>query len=93
MSAHADTTAAAITHAIADPRRPIDQAKLDATRKPAQLMAFAQLKPGDVVADFMPGNAYFTRILSDVVGARDHVYAVLPAEQIANCPPKEVAGT
>ena len=93
MSAHADTAAGAIAQALADPRRPIDQVKLDATRKPAQLMVFAQLKPADAVADFMPGNAYFTRILSDVVGARGHVYAFLPAEQIANCPPKEVAGT
>ena len=93
MSAHADTVAAAITHAIADPRRPIDQVKLDAKRKPAQLMAFAQLKPADVVADFMPGNAYFTRILSDVVGSHGHVYAFLPTEQLAHCAPKEVAGT
>jgi predicted methyltransferase len=92
MSAHADTLAA-ITRAIADPRRPMDQVQLDATRKPAQVLAFAQLKPGAVVADFMPGNAYFTRLLSDVVGARGHVYAFLPAEQIANCPPNEVAGS
>jgi len=92
MSVHADT-AAAITHAIADPRRPIDQLRLDATRKPVQLMVFAQVKPADVVADFMPGNAYFTRILSAVVGAQGHVYAFLPAEQLANCSPKEVAGT
>ncbi len=41
----------------------------------------------------MPGNAYFTRLLSGVVGARGHVYAFLPAEQLANCPPREVAGT
>ena len=93
MSAHADTPVASIADAIADPRRPMDQVKLDATRKPALLMAFAQLKSADAVADFMPGNAYFTRILSDVVGARGHVYAFLPTEQIANCPPKEVAGT
>ena len=93
LSAHADTAAALITQAIADPRRPIDQVKADLLRKPAQLMAFAQLKRGDVVADFMPGNAYFTRILSDVVGARGHVYAFLPAEQLANCAPTEVAGT
>lgn len=92
MSAPADTVAA-IARAIADPRRPIDQVKLDAGRKPAQLMAFAQLKPADAVADFMPGNAYFTRIMSSVVGAHGRVYAFLPAEQIANCSPKEVAGT
>jgi len=48
-------------------RRPIDQVKLDPVRKPAQLLAFAELKTGDRVADFMSGNAYFTRIMSDVV--------------------------
>ncbi|HEX3949100.1 MAG TPA: hypothetical protein VHW95_04540 [Steroidobacteraceae bacterium] len=92
VSARADT-AGAISRAIADPRRPVEQVKLDATRKPAQLIAFAQLKAADAVADFMPGNAYFTRIFSGVVGARGHVYAFLPAEQLANCAPKEVAGT
>ena len=92
VSACADTLTA-ITRAIADPRRPTDQVRLDATRKPAQLMVFAQLKSADAVADFMPGNGYFTRIMSGVVGARGHVYAFLPAEQIANCSPKEVAGT
>jgi predicted methyltransferase len=51
------------------------------------------LKPGDRVADFMPGNAYFTRILSDVVGPAGRVYAFIPVEQIANCPAREVAGT
>jgi predicted methyltransferase len=93
-SAHADTQIpAAVTAAVADPRRPSDQVKLDAIRKPAQLLAFAELKAGDRVADFMPGNAYFTRIMSDVVGSKGHVYAFLPAEQLANCAPTEVAGS
>jgi predicted methyltransferase len=84
---------AAVIAAVADPRRPREQARRDAARKPAQLIAFAKLKAGDKVADFMPGNAYFTRIMSDVVGPAGHVYAFLPAEQLANCSPKEVAGT
>jgi predicted methyltransferase len=41
----------------------------------------------------MPGNAYFTRIFSDVVGPTGHVYAFIPVEQIANCPSAEIAGT
>lgn len=94
LSAHADTQApTAVTGALADPRRPPEQVKLDATRKPAQLITFAQLKRGDKIADFMPGNGYFTRIMSDVVGDTGHVYAYLPAEQLANCPAQEVAGT
>jgi predicted methyltransferase len=94
LSAHADTqTPGSLARALADPRRPAEQVSLDATRKPAQLIAFARLKRGDRIADFMPGNAYFTRIMSDVVGDSGHVYAFLPTEQLAHCPPKEVAGT
>jgi hypothetical protein len=81
-----------VARALADPRRPAEQVSLDATRKPAQLISFAQLKRGYRIADFMPGNAYFTRIMSDLVGDSGHVYAFLPAEQLANCPPQEVAG-
>jgi predicted methyltransferase len=94
LSADADTQIPAeIAHALLDPRRPPEQVKLDAARKPAELMAFAKIKRGYAIADFMPGNAYFTRIMSDVVGARGHVYAFLPTEQLANCSPGEVAGT
>jgi predicted methyltransferase len=84
---------AALAAAIADPRRPAEQVKLDPMRKPAAVVAFAGVKPGDHVADFMPGNAYFTRILSDVVGPAGRVYAFIPAEQVANCAPSEIAGT
>jgi predicted methyltransferase len=93
VSAHADTQSGAVRRALADPRRPAHQVSLDATRKPAQLLAFAQLREGGRVADFMPGNAYFTRIMSAMVGAAGHVYAFLPTEQLANCPPREIAGT
>jgi len=94
LSAEADThVPAAIARALLDPRRPPEQVKLDAARKPAQLLAFAQMKHGARVADFMPGNAYFTRLMSDVVGTRGHVYAFLPTEQLANCAPEETAGT
>jgi predicted methyltransferase len=82
-----------ISSAIADPRRPADQVKLDSVRKPALLVAFSGVKGGDHVADFMPGSGYFTRILSDVVGPRGRVYAFIPKEQIGNCPPSEIAGT
>ena len=84
---------AAISTAVADTHRPLEQTKLDAQRKPAQLIAFAGIKPGDWVADFMPGNAYFTRIFSKVVGPTGRVYAFIPAEEIKNCPPAEVAGS
>ena len=46
---------AAIAAAISDPRRPPEQMQLDAERKPARVLAFARLKPGDRVAD-QPGS-------------------------------------
>jgi predicted methyltransferase len=60
--------------------RPAADAKRDATRHPADLIAFAGLKPGDSVADIMPGGGYFTRIFAHVVGAKGHVYAIIPSE-------------
>src|ERR1700683_2460123 len=84
---------AAILAAVADTHRPLEQTQLDAQRKPARLIDFAGVKPGDQIADFMPGNAYFTRILSKVVGSTGQVYAFIPAEEIKNCPPAEIAGS
>jgi predicted methyltransferase len=93
MTGSATTTAATVTSAIADPRRPAEQVKLDANRKPAATLAFAGVKAGDQLADVMAGNGYFTRLLSDVVGPSGHVYAYIPTEQIAHCAPDEYAGT
>lgn len=79
--------------ALSDPLRPVTQLGLDQQRKPAQVIVLSGLKPGDKVADFMPGNAYFTRIFSSLVGPTGRVYAFLPTEQLAHCSPDEVAGT
>ena len=57
------------------------------------MLSFASVGPGDRVADFMSGGAYFTRLFSRVVGDRGHVYAFLPEEQLKNCAPFETAGT
>ena len=59
--------------AIADPKRPADQVAQDALRKPEQSLAFAGIKPGQQIADFLPGGGYFTRLFSDVVGPSGHV--------------------
>jgi predicted methyltransferase len=82
-----------VTSAIIDPARPADQRQLDAWRRPAEVIAFSGLKPGDRIADFMSGNGYFTRIFSKVVGPGGAVYAFLPAQELANCAPEETAGT
>lgn len=50
----------------------------DANRKPAEMLAFAGVKPGQVVIDYFPGGGYFTRIFSNAVGPSGQVWAVAP---------------
>ena len=72
------TVSAAIAAAVADPARPDADKARDADRKPAETLAFAGVKPGDKIADLLPGGGYFTRIFSKAVGAQGHVFAILP---------------
>ena len=71
---------AAVTTAIADKNRPADDVSRDPDRKPAAMLEFAGVKPGDVVVDLIPGKGYFSRLFSDVVGPTGHVYAFEPTE-------------
>lgn len=71
-----------IAAALADPARPAADVARDAARKPAELLALADIKTGDKVADFVIGGGYITRILSAAVGPTGHVYAYQPAEFI-----------
>jgi len=66
----------AIAAAVADSTRPAVDVARDVNRKPAATLAFAGVKPGDIVADFIANSGYFTRLFADVVGPRGHVYAV-----------------
>ncbi|MDB5451473.1 MAG: hypothetical protein JWO33_51 [Caulobacteraceae bacterium] len=66
-----------VAAAVADTARPEADTKRDADRKPAETVAFAGVKPGDQVAEILPGGGYFTRILSKTVGPKGHVYAVI----------------
>ena len=72
-----------ITAALADKARPEADVKRDAARHPAELLAYAGVKPGDRVVDFMMGGGYFTDILSPAVGPNGKVYAYQSAEFIA----------
>jgi predicted methyltransferase len=74
--AAAKPQSAAIAKAVADPARPADQKSTDALRKPAETLAFAGVRPGMVVGEIYPGGGYFTRMLSDVVGPKGHVYGI-----------------
>jgi predicted methyltransferase len=61
---------------LADPIRPEADRVRDADRRPAELVAFAGVRPGDKIAELAPGGGYFTRILSGVVGPDGRVYAM-----------------
>jgi predicted methyltransferase len=74
-----------IAAAIADDHRPDADKQRDANRKPAQTLAFAGIKPGEQIAELLPGGGYFTRIFSKAVGSKGHVYALVPAP-LANAP-------
>ncbi len=70
---------ASIVAAVADPSRPAEDRARDVARKPAEVIAFAGVKPGDTVVDLIPGGGYFTRIFSKAVGPSGHVYALVPS--------------
>ncbi|MFS0736244.1 class I SAM-dependent methyltransferase [Sphingomonas sp. 1P06PA] len=78
----AQKPSAAISAALADPARPAADKARDAARKPAETLAFAGIKPGDTVADFIMGGGYYTRLLSATVGPTGKVFAFQPDEFI-----------
>jgi predicted methyltransferase len=73
----ADKVSPAITAAVGDAARPAGDKDRDASRKPAEVLAFAGVKPGMTVAELAPGGGYFTRILARSVGPKGKVYALL----------------
>src|SRR3990167_6609390 len=84
---------AAVVAAVADKGRPEADTKRDADRKPAEMLEFAGIKPGQTVADFLPGGGYFTRIFAKTVGPKGVVYAVInppPANPPADAKPNPI---
>ncbi|MEO7207670.1 MAG: methyltransferase [Steroidobacteraceae bacterium] len=74
-----------IAAAVADSNRPDADKLRDANRKPVQTLEFLGVKPGEQIAEILPGGGYFTRIFSKAVGPSGHVYALVP-ERPANAP-------
>lgn len=83
-------TSANIVGAIADKARPNDAAfdascigqanpcagvKLDQFRKPAEMLAFGEVRPGMKIGELIPGAGYMTRLFSKAVGRQGQVYA------------------
>lgn len=69
------------TFALGNPERPESEKQLDAARKPAEVLAFYDVKRGDKVADIWAARGYYTAILSQVVGPKGVVYSVNPSSR------------
>jgi predicted methyltransferase len=77
-AAAAAAVPSAIAVAVADSHRPAADVARDEARKPAEMLGFAGVKPGETVLEILPGTGYFTRLLSKAVGPKGHVYAATP---------------
>ena len=67
-----------IAAAVANTNRPQADRDRDAARKPAEVLTFAGVKPGEQVLELIPGGGYFTRVLSGAVGPKGHVTELVP---------------
>ncbi len=66
--------------------RPAADIARDAARKPAEMVAFAKIMPGQTVVDMLPGGGYFTRVFSQAVGKTGKVIAYIPEANAARFP-------
>jgi predicted methyltransferase len=69
-----------VATAVANPDRPAADRQRDSARKPAEVIAFSQMRPGSTVADLIPREGYYDRIFAGVVGSAGHVYGFYPTE-------------
>lgn len=88
----ADKIPAYVAAAVANKDRPAADTARDPDRKPAEVLAFAGVKPGEKVGELFPGGGYYTRLLSAVVGPSGKVYALWP-EGLAKARPQMIDGS
>lgn len=69
-----------IAAAVAAGDRSPDNVKMDAGRKPAQVLQFLGLRPGMNVLDLFGGNAYWAEMMAPVVGPKGHDTVWEPAQ-------------
>jgi predicted methyltransferase len=66
----------AIEKSVASPDRTAEDRERDARDKPAEVLAFAGVKPGMTVADIFSAGGYYTELLAGVVGPTGSVLAI-----------------
>jgi predicted methyltransferase len=65
---------------LAAPARTDADRKDDAARKPAEVLAFAGIRPGDTVVEIEVGRGWYTDILSQAVGPKGRIITQNPVE-------------
>jgi predicted methyltransferase len=71
---------------LADPIRPDADRVRDPDRKPAEVVAFSGVRPGDKVAELAPGGGYFTSPESSVPPASSTPSAARPRRPCRRSP-------
>lgn len=75
-----DPSSTSYASVLADTGRPQADRDRDAARYPAETLAFAQVRPGQKIGEYMPGGGYFTRLLARAVGSEGRVHTFVPSE-------------
>lgn len=73
-------TAADYATALNDPARPAADKADDVARKPAEVLAFAKLRPGDTVVEMEAGRGWYSDIISTAIGPTGKLIVQYPAE-------------
>lgn len=86
-SAPAPRTAADYSALLSASTRPAADKADDAARKPAEVLAFINIHPGDTILELEVGRGYYTELLAGAVGPTGHVIMQNPPE-FANYQPQ-----
>jgi predicted methyltransferase len=78
--APAPRTAADYAGLLSAPTRPDKDKADDAARRPAEVLAFINLQPGQTVLELEAGAGYYTELLAGAVGPTGHVIMQGPPE-------------
>jgi predicted methyltransferase len=65
---------------LASPARPEEDRKDDEARKPAEVLAFAGIHPGDTILELEAGRGWYSEILSQAVGPAGKLIIQYPPE-------------
>jgi predicted methyltransferase len=88
-AAIAFTAPANITAAVASSGRSADNVKLDASRKPAEVLRFFGLRQGMQVLDLFGANKYWSEIMGPAIGPNGHITVWEPTQFYNGDTPKD----